>query len=148
LGGSYDLAMMAQVAVTLGVVACVWRVCRSQADLRLKQALVFPGVLLSTPYCIDYDMVLLAPALVLLAAHGVARGFVRWEISVIALVFVTPILARLVGGALHLPLGTLVLSALFVWTFRRARADARDPARIPGTGALRTSPAPPLPSAS
>lgn len=144
VGGSYEWAMLAQVCVAALVILALCIVWRSGADMRLKQALVFPGALLTTPYCLDYDMVLLAPALILLGLHGLERGFARWEISLIALVFVTPIIARLVGAATQVPLGALVILMLFAWTLRRAMADART-ARIP---TLRTSPAPPLPSES
>jgi alpha-1,2-mannosyltransferase len=105
MGGGYELAMATQVIVALLVIAAIVFVWRSRADARLKQALVFPGVLLTTPYCLDYDMVLLAPTLVLLALHGASRGFERWEISLLAAVFVMPMIARLVGGAVHMPLG-------------------------------------------
>ena len=62
MGGGYELAMLVQVVVALLVIAAIVFVWRSQADARLKQALVFPGVLLTTPYCLDYDMVLRARA--------------------------------------------------------------------------------------
>jgi hypothetical protein len=144
MGGGYGVAILMQVVVALLVIAAIVVVWRSQADARLKQALVYPGVLLTTPYCLDYDMVLLAPALVLLALHGASRGFARWEISLLAGVFITPMIARLVGAAAHAPLGALAMLALFTWTLRRARTDARE-ARIQNLADLRTSPArPPL----
>jgi alpha-1,2-mannosyltransferase len=140
LGLGADGAMVVQVIVAVLVAISVAWVWRSNADLRLKQALVFAGVLLTTPYCIDYDMVLLAPALALLALHGIERGFARWEISLLALAYLTPIVARTIAGATHAPLGALVMLMLFGWTLRRAMADAR--------ASVRTSPVPPLPSAS
>jgi alpha-1,2-mannosyltransferase len=143
MGGGYELAMLVQVVVALLVIAAIAFVWRSQADARLKQALVFPGVLLTTPYCLDYDLVLLAPALVLLAMHGMSRGFARWEIGSLTGVFITPMIARVVGGATHAPLGALAMLALFAWVLRRAVADARA-ARLQ-TADVRTSPArPPL----
>jgi hypothetical protein len=139
MGGGYELAMLVQGIVALLVIMAVFFVWRSPADARLKQALVFPGVLLTTPYCLDYDLVLLAPALVLLALHGMSRGFARWEISLLAGVFLMPMVARLVGGATHAPLGALAMLALFAWTLRRARTDAR--AACIRTSDVRTSPA-------
>jgi alpha-1,2-mannosyltransferase len=140
LGLGVDGAMLVQAAVALLVASAVAWVWRSNADVRLKQALVFAGVLLTTPYCIDYDMVLLAPALALLALHGIERGFARWEISLLALAFLTPIVARTIAGATHAPVGALVTLALFGWTLRRAMMDA--------SVSVRTLPGPPLPSAS
>lgn len=138
IGGGYESAMAVQIAVAIVVIVAVVLVWSSGADARLRQALVFPGVLLTTPYCLDYDMVVLAPALVLLGLHGMERGFARWEITLIAFVFTTPLVARLVGGATHLPLGAVATLLLFAWTLRRALADAK----------IRTSPVRPLPSAN
>ena len=70
-------------------------------------------------------------------------GFARWEIGWLTGVFITPMIARVVGGAAHAPLGALAILALFAWTLRRAQTDARA-ARIQ-IADVRTSPVrPPL----
>ena len=41
--------------------------------------------MLATPYSLDYDLMLLAPAIAFLAADGLARGFAPWEKTALAL---------------------------------------------------------------
>lgn len=134
LGGSYAAALAVQILATLATVAAVAWIWRSAADLRLKRAAVLAGALLATPYSLDYDLTLLAPAVGLLVAYGRERGFARYEISGLALVVATPLLARSAAGAISVPLGALVVCAFAVWLACRAARDAR--ARV------RTSPAP------
>jgi len=37
------------------------------------------AAILAPPYSLDYDRMVLAPAIALVAADGLARGFARWE---------------------------------------------------------------------
>src|SRR5215207_3103529 len=77
-GGSLTLAYGLQAVVTGGaLVGCVW-IWRADVDHRLKGAALITGVLLSSPYVLDYDLVVFGMALALLAAHGFDRGFLRW----------------------------------------------------------------------
>jgi alpha-1,2-mannosyltransferase len=49
---------------------------------------------LATPYVLDYDLMVLAPAIALLAARGLAQGFVAWELSLLATLWELPLAAR------------------------------------------------------
>ncbi|MFY9833924.1 MAG: DUF2029 domain-containing protein, partial [Methylocystis sp.] len=62
----------------------------------------------------------LAPALALLAALGRQKGFEPFEKSILALAFITPLLARPIATAIPLPFGALAMILLFVSTVRRA----------------------------
>ena len=66
----------------------------SQIGAGYKGAALCLGALLATPYRLDYDLMLLAPAIALIAAEGVARGFLPYERLALALLWITPVAAR------------------------------------------------------
>lgn len=121
LGGDVELAYAVQAGGGLLVVGALALLWRSQADGRLKSAATITATLLTTPYCLDYDMVALGPAIAFLVAHGEDRGFGPFEKSVLAAVFVAPLLARPVAALLSLPLGVLTTTLLFALTISSAR---------------------------
>jgi hypothetical protein len=102
-------------AVALG---CLVALLRSDADARVKAAGTIVAMFLSTPYALDYDMMALAPAMALLLAHGLERGFRPYEKSALALAYAAPLLARPVAAALPLPLGAAAVILLFASTAR------------------------------
>ncbi len=55
--------------------------------------------------------------------HGLSRGFRTFEISLLAAAWIAPLLSRGVAGAAGIPLGLVVLLALYVFTLRRALID-------------------------
>ena len=124
-GGSVDLAYAAQGVVSAAVVVALGWLWFSQADRRLKAAALFPAALLTTPYCLDYDMMLLAPGLAFMAAYGLERGWRRWEVTVLALVWASPLVARIGAHAVGVPFGLMAISALFVVAMRRGLGVAR-----------------------
>lgn len=129
-GGPLALAYALQGLVTLGaLVACVW-IWRSGADHRLKGAALLTGVLLSSPYVLDYDLVAFGMALALLAAHGLERGFHPWEKTALALAWFAPVAAREVARLSYLPLGFVMLAAVFVLILLRVRAEQADAASL------------------
>ena len=66
-------------------------------------------------------MVVLAPALALMVSDGLADGFAPWERSLLALVWVAPILARPAATMALAPLGLLSMLLLFGLILARAR---------------------------
>jgi hypothetical protein len=67
--------------------------------------------------------VVLAVSIAFLARHGFARGFRDYEISLLASAWTVPLLSRGVAVATGIPLGLIVLLALYVFTFRRAALE-------------------------
>ncbi|HXY59228.1 MAG TPA: glycosyltransferase family 87 protein [Methylocystis sp.] len=119
LGGSASLAYFVQSAVTaatLGALAWLWL---SKADRRAKIAATLVATQLTTPYCLDYDMMALAPALALLVSQGEEKGYAPFEKTVLAIAFVAPLLARPVAMGIGLPLGVLCVALLFCAILRR-----------------------------
>ncbi|HEY0281494.1 MAG TPA: glycosyltransferase family 87 protein, partial [Rhizomicrobium sp.] len=117
-GGPIDLAYASQAVATLGVAAALVVLWRSGASMAAKGAGLCLGALLATPYCFDYDMMLLAPAIALLAADGGARGFFPYEKTVLAALWLVPIAARGVADATYIPLGLIVMILAFAFVVR------------------------------
>ena len=122
-GGSVALAYAVQGIVTLAVAAALVWLWRSGAAFALKAAALCIGVLLATPYSIDYDMMLLAPAIAFLAVHGRQHGFAPYAISALAGVWAVPLAARSVAQATFIPIGVIAMLALFALVLHWARGD-------------------------
>jgi hypothetical protein len=132
-GGPLSLAYGLQALVTLGALAaCVW-IWRSDAAHRLKGAALLTAVLLSSPYVLDYDLIAFGLALALFAAHGLKRGFRPWEKTVPALAWFSPAIDRAIAGVTLIPLGFLMLAAVFLLIVRRVHAEqsAASPQAVP-----------------
>ena len=63
---------------------------------------------------------LLAPAIAFLAADGMQRGFLPWQKSLLAALWLVPILARPVAQATLIPLAVPAMLVAFAWMLRRA----------------------------
>jgi hypothetical protein len=130
--GPVALAYTLQGAVTLGVAAALAWLWRSDAAYSLKAAALAVATVLATPFSLDYDLTLLAPAIAFMAAEGMRRGFDPYEKTVLAVVWIIPIMARGVAEASAIPLAVPAMLVLFLLIIRRAAAGA-----LPSGGALR-----------
>ncbi|HSM40508.1 MAG TPA: glycosyltransferase family 87 protein [Afifellaceae bacterium] len=129
LGGPVPLAYAVQGAVALAVLgslAWIWR----QGATRANMAAACVGSALITPYILDYDMMVLAPAIALLALRGRERGFRPYEISLLAFCWLLPVLARPVAQYAHLPIGMMGMLVLFGWAVRLSLEDGRQKATV------------------
>lgn len=124
LGAPVTLAYVAQGIVFAIVAACLVWLWRSEKPFALKAAALIAGSMLATPYLLDYDLMIAAPAITFLVAHGLAKGFAPYEKSALAFVFIAPLLTRAVAEQVYLPLGLLAVVLLFGMTLRRAARDA------------------------
>ena len=123
-GGGLALAYAAQGAVMLAVAAALIWLWRSPAAFPLKAAGLLIGSLLATPYSLDYDLMLLAPAIAYLALDGFARGFGAYEKTILAALWIVPLVARSVPQATLIPLAVPVMLLAFVLLLRRAMKEA------------------------
>jgi hypothetical protein len=83
-GGTVDLAYAVQGAVTLIVAAALGWLWRARVSFAIQAAALLIGTVLATPYSLDYDLMLLAPAIAFLAADGMSHGFAPWEKTMLA----------------------------------------------------------------
>ena len=123
LGADVSTAYAIQGALALFLAASIAFLWHSDAAFELKASGLALGCLLATPYVLDYDLVISAVAIALFARHGLARGFLDYEISLLAAAWLVPLLSRGVAGATALPLGLIVLLAFYGFVLRRAVRD-------------------------
>src|ERR1700724_3021257 len=119
-GAPVPLAYAIQGAATLVfAMASAW-LWHGKAPYPLKAAGRCLAAILATPYTLDYDMMVLAPAIAFIAADGMARGFGPWEKTALAALWLVPLVARTVPQATLIPLGAPAMLAMFVLILRRA----------------------------
>ena len=122
-GGSVALAYAVQGATMVTLAAALVWLWRSPAAFPLKAGALVFGSILATPYSLDYDLVVLAPALAFLAAHGFARGFAPYEKAALALLWLVPLVARTVAEWTAVPLGVPAMLLVLALVLRRAAAQ-------------------------
>ncbi len=122
-GAGVRSAYAIQIALALMLVASLAWLWQSNALFELKASALATASLLATPYVLDYDLVVLAVAIVFFVRHGMNRGFHDYEISLLAAAWVMPLLSRAIAGVTGIPLGLLVLLALYVFIVQRAVRD-------------------------
>lgn len=122
MGGGIPLAYVVQGIVTATVLVALAVMWRSKADHRLKAASLMAASLLTTPYCLDYDMVVLGPALAALASLGLSTGFRPYGKTLLAAVWIMPLLARPIATTTGVPIGALIMIVLFWHIFGWSRA--------------------------
>ncbi len=136
-GGSIPLAYALQGAVTVALGGALIWLWRGIASYPLKAAALCLATILATPYSFDYDMMVLAPAIAFAAADGRARGFGAWEKTALAALWLTPLVARSVAQATLIPIGVLVMLAVFILLLRRSTAQLASPMAFPGAFLLK-----------
>jgi hypothetical protein len=119
LGGGVQAAYAVQGSVTAFALAAAgllaWR-----ASPPVRNAGVLAAALLCTPYALDYDFTLAGVAIAFLVADGRRRGFLAWEVTLLAAAWATPLVARGIAQATLVPLGLMSALALLTLAVRRA----------------------------
>jgi hypothetical protein len=133
-GGGVPLAYALQGTVSAAVVGGTAWAWRFACDRDLKAALLIVATLLASPHVLDYDLVILAPALAFAVGAGRAGGFRDYEATLLAAVWIVPLLSRSVAGFAAIPLGLLAILAFYLFVLRSALSD-----RIPGPAAAQLS---------
>ena len=119
-GAPVSLAYAIQGAVTLTVaVALIW-LWRTPASFALKAAALCLAAALATPYSLDYDLMVLAPAIAFLTIDALERGFAPWEKSALAFLWVVPLVARGIAQITFIPLGVIAMIVMFALIMHRA----------------------------
>jgi len=129
-GGPVALAYAVQGALTLAVAGTLTWLWRGAVAFALKAAALCLAVLLGTPFSLDYDLMVLAPAIAFLAVHGIANGFRPYGKTALAALWLLPLLARPVAGAAFIPLAVPAMLAAYALVLREVFR-----ARMPESGA-------------
>ncbi len=119
------LAYGAQMAVAAISIFALLRIWRSPIAEGYKKAALCVAALLITPYCLDYDLMLLAPAIALLVAEGKSRGFAGYEILCLAILWLMPIAARNFALVTLIPLAVPAMLFSLALIYRRCRPGLR-----------------------
>jgi Glycosyltransferase family 87 len=119
-GAPIPLAYALQGLMTVALAAALASLWRSAAPYPLKAAALCLATILATPYSFDYDMMVLAPAIAFVAVDGIVRGFGPWEKTLLAALWLMPLVARSVALMSLVPLGVPVMLAVFVLILRRS----------------------------
>ena len=127
-GAGVRSAYAIQIALALMLAASLAWLWQSNAVFELKASALATASLLATPYVLDYDLVVLAVAIVFFVRHGMNRGFHDYEISLLAAAWFMPLLSRAIAGVTGIPIGLLVLLGLYVFIVQRAVRDRLGPA--------------------
>jgi hypothetical protein len=120
-GGSVTLAYMVQGAISaVAICGAAW-VWHSNRHPDVKAALLLAATPLASPHILDYDMMLLAPSLAFFVAARSDAHFRNYEISLLALVWIAPLIARTIAGLTAVPIGFLASLILFALIVRVPR---------------------------
>jgi alpha-1,2-mannosyltransferase len=123
-GGSVPLAYAVQGAVLMALAAALVVLWRSTAAYPLKAAALIIALVLATPYSLDYDLMVLAPAIAFLAADGWKRGFQPYEKTALAFLWFVPLIARTAALGALLPLTVPAALWVFILILRRAAGES------------------------
>jgi alpha-1,2-mannosyltransferase len=127
-GFSVTTAYVVQAALSLiAAITAIW-IWRRTSTFELHAAALATGVLLMTPYMMDYDLVILALPIAWLAIEGIRSGFMPWEKSLLVLAWLLPLFARSIATGLLIPVAPLAMLLVLADIARRAAAPARVPA--------------------
>ena len=126
-GAPVAAAYAIQILVSVVLAVAVTWLWRSTASSHLKAAGLIIAALLSTPYSLDYDLMVLAPAIAFWAADGLFRGFKPWEKTILAALWITPLIARTFAEATFIPLTAPLLLVALVLLLRHAAAETNAP---------------------
>jgi glycosyl transferase family 87 len=118
-GGGMTLSYVVQSAVS-AVAACgtawAWRYSESP---HIKSAVLLASTALASPYLLDYDLVLLGPAIAFLVDEIDAERPRAYEVSLLVFVWIAPLFTRTVAGLSSIPLGLLATLTIFALIVRR-----------------------------
>jgi len=119
-GGGVTLAYAGQAVAAVLALTAVIRIWCGRTAAGYKGAALCPGVLLATPYSLDYDLMMLAPAIAFLVAEGMARGFSDYERLVLALLWIMPAAARNLAAYALVPVAIPLIAFCLMLVYRHA----------------------------
>jgi len=120
LGGGKHAAYALQGIAAVAALACAAWIWRLKADHDVRIASLCAGMMLTTPYLMDYDMTMMIVPMALWTQNAVKTGFRAPEKLIYGLFWFFPLFARKLN-VYGLPLAPLALFALLILSFYRAK---------------------------
>jgi hypothetical protein len=119
LGAPLAAAYAVQAVLALGVLGALAMACARRPGAGPETALLATAALLCTPHVLDYDLAVAGVPLAWLARDAARTGWRPWEKTGAGLVYLWPMLGRVLTQSYHLALGPVLLLGLFVLLRRR-----------------------------
>ena len=126
LGAPLPLAYLAQAALAAGVLVALACACARRPGAAGEVALMAAAAMLCTPHLLDYDLAVTGVPLAWLAREAAERGWRPWEKLIGAVVFVWPMIGRVLTQSYGVAVAPILLFLLFAVVWRRVRS-------LPGT---------------
>jgi hypothetical protein len=141
LGLDRSTAYAVHGAVAVVVARIVARTYR-QATLRRASAVFVSGSVLVPPYLFDYDLVVLAIPMAIVAWDAIETRWLKWEREILLISWIAPRMIQFSGSYFDVQLAPLITIALFAICVRRAFAFQSEPMMIstPSGGSCATRP--------
>ena len=121
LGLANEPALALQAVLSVAVLALVLRVWHDMGACLLSGALLAAGSLLAAPHLLGYDLVVYAPAVAILAADGLRRGWLPGERASYILLWFWPLFSGVAAELTGFPVGVAGSFLLFALAARRCR---------------------------
>lgn len=114
------VATLVQTAAGLALAAYVVVVWRRVKDWDLRAAALSTAAILATPYAFYYEIVIMAPALLLIARRGVETGWLRYEQLTLIIAWIAPMMMPAPHGTPNI--STCAVGAIFAFLIVARRA--------------------------
>ncbi|MBR0673432.1 glycosyltransferase family 87 protein [Neoroseomonas soli] len=121
-GGPLSLAWAMQAVLSVAVLVAAVLAARRRPGGMAEVAIMAAAAMLTTPFLLDYDLVVTAVPLGWLLLAGSRAGFLPWEKTLLLALFLWPLVARMAVEATRLPLAAAAGLVLLALVLRRARA--------------------------
>ena len=123
LGVLVPVALIAQALVGVVGIATVAWAWRRPTDPDMKNGALLLAIPLATPFILDYDLMLVAPAIAWLASKGVRYRLLPWEGTTLTVLSLVPLVSRTIGELTHIVLAPLAIGAGLAAIVVRIRAE-------------------------
>jgi hypothetical protein len=110
-----------QALLSVAVLAVVLRFWHDMGACLLSGALLAAGSLLAAPHVLGYDLAVTAPAVAILAADGLRRGWLPGEREGYILLWFWPLISGVAAELTGFPVGVAGSLLLFALAARRCR---------------------------
>ncbi len=151
LGGSVTASYVGHIIVAaLTITTFIWAIHRRAMTITQQAALLASATPLLSPFFLDYDLMLLAIPLGWATTNAHTTLFRPFEKLILLCGYLLPGLARLIASSTGIPLGPVVLLAVFIMLVVRLTQSADVPAPNPlrrtrgrGSDQTQSTPSPP-----
>lgn len=119
LGAAPAVASAAQGAASLALAAYVFLVWRRVREWDLRLAALSTSAMLATPYAFYYEIIIMAPAMMLIARRGAQTGWLPYERQMLIAVWILPLMMPGLNNAPAFPTAALGALLAFLIAARR-----------------------------